>query len=128
MAITRVFSVWVLGGAALVAIALSFVQKLGALIQTIPEAVMGGVSVALFGVIAAASTRLFVEANVDFSQKRNLLLASVIMVLGVGGSRVQLGSFEVDQMTLATVAGIALNLLLPAPKAGDEDAAGHEAA
>ncbi|MBI5548937.1 MAG: uracil permease, partial [Deltaproteobacteria bacterium] len=67
MAITRVFSVWVLGGAALIAIALSFIQKLGALLQTIPEAVMGGVSIALFGVIAAAGIRLFVEAKVDFS-------------------------------------------------------------
>ena len=113
MAITRVFSVWVLGGAALIAITLSFIQKLGALIQTIPEAVMGGVSIALFGVIAAAGTRLFVEAKVDFSEKRNLMLASVIMVLGVGGAKVHVGSFELDQMTLATVVGIALNLMLP---------------
>jgi uracil permease len=115
MAITRVFSVRVLGGAALIAIILSFVQKLGALIQTIPTAVMGGVSIALFGVIAAAGTRLFVEARVDFSEKRNLVLASVIMVLGVGGSRLHLGSFELDGMTLATAVGIVLNLLLPRP-------------
>ncbi len=113
MAITRVFSVWVLGGAACIAISLSFVQKLGALIQTIPTAVMGGVSIALFGVIAAAGTRLFVEAKVDFSDKRNLVLASVIMVLGVGGSKITIGHFEVDQMTLATAVGIVLNLLLP---------------
>jgi uracil permease len=113
MAITRVFSVWVLGGAALIAISLSFIQKLGALIQTIPTAVMGGVSIALFGVIAAAGTRLFVEAKVDFSQKRNLILASVIMVLGVGGARLHLGNFQLDQMTIATVVGILLNLVLP---------------
>ena len=113
MAITRVFSVWVLGGAALIAISLSFIQKLGALIQTIPTAVMGGVSIALFGVIAAAGTRLFVEAKVDFSEKRNLVLASVIMVLGVGGSRVHFGDFELNSMTLATVVGILLNLVLP---------------
>jgi uracil permease len=81
---------------------------------------MGGVSIALFGVIAAAGTRLFVEAKVDFSQKRNLVLASVIMVLGVGGSHIQMGDFEVDQMTLATVTGIVLNLVLPR-----DDAKGH---
>lgn len=113
MAITRVFSVWVLGGAAIIAILLSFVQKLGALIHTIPEPVMGGVSIALFGVIAAAGTRLFVESRVDFSDKRNLVLASTIMVLGVGGSHLKLGNFELDQMTLATVTGILLNLVLP---------------
>lgn len=124
MAITRVFSVWVLGGAAIIAILLSFVQKLGALIQTIPTAVMGGVSIALFGVIAAAGTRLFVDAKVDFSDKRNLILASVIMVLGVGGARVHLGSFELDGMTLATVTGILLNLLLPRSATAEP---GHEA-
>lgn len=113
MAITRVFSVRVLGGAAGIAIGLSFVQKLGALLQTIPTAVMGGVSIALFGVIAAAGVRLFVDARVDFSDKRNLVLASVILVLGVGGTKLQLGHFELDQMTLATVTGILLNLLLP---------------
>ncbi len=124
MAITRVFSVWVLGGAALIAISLSFIQKLGALIQTIPEAVMGGVSIALFGVIAAAGTRLFVEAKVDFSEKRNLMLASVIMVLGVGGSKVHLGGFELDQMTLATLVGIGLNLLLPQARAAAQPGGG----
>ena len=113
MAITRVFSVWVLGGAALIAIALSFVQKLGALIQTIPEPVMGGVSIALFGVIAAAGTRLYVESQVDFSDKRNLMLASVVLVVGVGGTSLHLGSFQLDQMTLATVTGVLLNLALP---------------
>ncbi|MBI5544469.1 MAG: uracil permease, partial [Deltaproteobacteria bacterium] len=85
--------------------------------RTIPEAVMGGVSIALFGVIAAAGTRLFVEAKVNFSEKRNLMLASVIMVLGVGGAKLHLGSFELDQMTLATAAGILLNLVLPRPAA-----------
>lgn len=113
MAITRVFSVRVLAGAAIAAIALSFVQKLGALIQTIPTSVMGGVSIALFGVIAAAGARLYVEAQVDFSQRRNLVLASVILVIGVGGAHLQFGQFELDRMTLATLAGILLNLVLP---------------
>jgi len=126
MAITRVFSVWVLGGAALIAIALSFVQKLGALIHTIPEPVMGGVSIALFGVIAAAGTRLYVESKVDFSDKRNLMLASVILVLGVGGTSLHLGSFELDQMTLATVVGVLLNLMLPQQAGEGEGPAGEE--
>ncbi|MHB9145453.1 MAG: uracil permease [Symbiobacteriia bacterium] len=126
LAITRVFSVWVLGGAAVIAIVLSFVQKLGALIGTIPQPVMGGVSIALFGVIAAAGTRLFVEAKVDFSNKRNLMLASVILVLGVGGASLHFGSFTLDGLTLATVVGVLLNLALP--EAVDEAEIGETAA
>lgn len=113
MAITRVYSVWVIGGAAVLAILLSFVQKMGALIQTIPTPVMGGISILLFGVIASSGLRMLVEAGIDFSRKRNLVLASVILVLGIGGAKVTFGTFELHGMALATIVGILLNLLLP---------------
>lgn len=113
MAITRVYSVRVLGVAAVIAILLSFIAKLGALIHSIPTAVMGGVSIALFGVIAAAGMRLFVEHRVNLASQRNLLIVSAVLVLGVGGAHVNFGSFALDGMPLATIAGILLNLILP---------------
>ncbi|MGB9826730.1 MAG: solute carrier family 23 protein, partial [Desulfofundulus sp.] len=82
MAITRVYSVWVIGWAAAIAVVLSFVQKLGVAIQTIPTPVLGGISILLFGTIAAAGVRMLVESQVDFSETRNLILASVILVIG----------------------------------------------
>lgn len=118
MAITRVFSVWVIGGAAVIAIVLSFIQKFGAIIQTIPTPVMGGISTMLFGIIASAGIRTVVESGVDYSCKRNLTITSVILVIGIGGGAVifPVGdalTFELSGIALATVAGILLNLFLP---------------
>jgi uracil permease len=117
MAITRVFSVWVIGGAAVLAVVLSFVEKFSVIIQTIPQPVMGGVSLLLFGVIASSGLRMLVESGIDFSNKRNLILASVITVLGVGGAKLGLGVLTLDGMALATLVGILLNLILPHEKA-----------
>ena len=113
MAITRVFSVWVIGGAALLAIAMSFLPPVGALIRTIPVQVMGGICILLFGIIASAGIRMLVEAGIDFSQKRNLIIASVVLVLGTGDAKVKLLGVDLHGMALATWAGILLNLLLP---------------
>lgn len=113
MAITRVYAVRVIAFAAVSALVLSFVPKLGALIQTVPEPVMGGISMVLFGVIAASGMRTMIESRVDLSDKRNLVIASVILVIGIGGAGVTVGPFELQGMALATVVGIALNLLLP---------------
>ncbi|MFC4076508.1 uracil permease [Salinithrix halophila] len=115
MAITRIFSVWVIGGAAVLAIAFSFIGKLSALISTIPAAVMGGVSILLFGIIASAGLRMMVESRIDFSDKRNLVIASVVLVIGIGGAALKFADihFEVEGMALATVTGILLNLILP---------------
>jgi uracil permease len=118
MAITRVYSVWVIGGAAVLAVVLSFVEKLSVVIQTIPQPVMGGVSLLLFGVIASSGLRMLVESGVDFSSKRNLILASVVTVVGVGGAKLGLGGFTLDGMALATLAGILLNLILPKEASG----------
>ncbi len=119
MAITRIFSVWVIAGAACLAILLGFVGVLSAFLSTIPMAVMGGVSIALFGVIASSGIRTLIEGKVDFGDKRNLLIASVILVLGIGGATLQFGSgeagggFMVSSMALAAVVGVLLNAVLP---------------
>jgi uracil permease len=118
MAITRVYSVWVIGGAAVTAVLLSFIQKFGALIQTIPTPVMGGVSMMLFGIIASAGIRTVVESGVNYGEKRHLTISSVILVIGIGGGMIKfpLGSglsFELGGVALAALVGIILNLVLP---------------
>jgi uracil permease len=130
MAITRVFSVWVIGGAAVLAILMSFLPPVGALIRSIPTQVMGGICILLFGIIASAGIRMLVEAGIDFSQKRNLIIASVVLVVGVGGAELHLGSVKIDAMPLATYVGILLNLVLPRSREleGERVADGHGAA
>jgi uracil permease len=113
MAITRVFSVWVIGGAAVLAVVMSFLPPVGALIRSIPVQVMGGICILLFGIIASAGIRMLVEAGIDFSEKRNLIIASVILVIGIGGAKIHLGALEVGEMSLATYVGVLLNLVLP---------------
>jgi uracil permease len=113
MAITRVFSVWVIGGAAVLAIIMSFLPTVGAMIRTIPVQVMGGICILLFGIIASAGIRMLVEAGIDFSQKRNLIIASVVLVIGIGGAKIHIGGIEFGEMALATYVGILLNLILP---------------
>lgn len=118
MAITRVFSVWVIGGAAVIAVVLSLITKVGAIIQTIPTPVMGGISMLLFGIIASSGLRTIVESGVDFKCKRNLTVSSVIMVIGIGGGMLSFNigenlKFQLAGVALATVVGIILNLVLP---------------
>ncbi|MDR3312302.1 MAG: NCS2 family nucleobase:cation symporter [Spirochaetaceae bacterium] len=118
MAITKVYSVWVIGGAALVAVILSLFQKFGAIIQTIPGPVMGGISMLLYGLIASSGLRTIVESGVDYKNKRNLTISSVILVIGIGGGilKFTVGSglnFQLTGVALATVVGIILNLVLP---------------
>jgi len=116
MAITRVFSVWVIGGAAVLAIVMSFIPKIGTFIHTIPVQVMGGICILLFGIIASAGVRMLVEAGIDYSQKRNLIISSVILVVGIGGAKITIGETEFAGMALATYVGIVLNLILPKQK------------
>ncbi|PTX51935.1 uracil permease [Melghirimyces profundicolus] len=125
MAITRIFSVYVVGGAAVIAITFSFIGKLSALISTIPPAVMGGVSILLFGIIASAGLRMLVENRINFQDKRNLVIASVVLVIGVGGAALKFAGlhFEVEGMALATIIGILLNLILPRNMENKEEAA-----
>ncbi|MBN2650876.1 MAG: uracil permease [Spirochaetales bacterium] len=124
MSITHVYSVWVIGGAAVIAAILSFFSKFAALITTIPTPVIGGVSMMLFGIIASAGIRTVVEAGEDYTDKKNLIISSVILVTGIGGAslKIPLGitseklgslSFELAGIAFATLLGIFLNLILP---------------
>jgi len=110
MAITKVYSTWVIGGAAIIAIVLSFVGKLAAAIQSIPVPVMGGVSLLLFGVIAASGIRMLVESKVDYSLPRNLILTSVVLIIGISGAYITIGTVTLKGMALATVASIFFSL------------------
>ncbi len=120
LAITRVHSVFVLAGAAAFAIFFSFVGKLSALIESIPSPVIGGISFLLFGVIASSGLRVLIERHVDFNQKRNLMIASVILVIGIGNAYLKLGQYEFSGLAVAAVLGIVLNLILPEEARSEE--------
>jgi uracil permease len=111
LAITKVYSTWVIGGAAVFAIILSFIGKLAALISSIPPAVMGGVSLLLFGVIAASGIRMLVETKVDYNKPTNLILTSVVLVIGISGTTLKYGNFELKGMALATIVAILLSVV-----------------
>ena len=110
LAITKVYSTWVIGGAAIFAILLSCLGKLAALIQSIPTPVMGGVSMLLFGVIAASGIRILVEAKVDYNNPMNLLLTSIVMGVGVSTASLTIGTVTLRGMALATVIAIILSI------------------
>ncbi|SET69055.1 uracil permease [Paenibacillus sp. NFR01] len=110
MALTKVYSVFVIGGAAVIAIILSFSGTFSSVISNIPSPVMGGVSLLLFGVIAASGLRIFVEQKVDFSKPTNMLLATLVLVVGISGIKLDLGNVELKGMALATIVGIVLSL------------------
>lgn len=122
MAITKVYSVWVIGGAAVISVLLSFCPKFGALISTIPTPVLGGICTLLYGLIASSGLRTIVESGVNYKDKRNLTISSVILVIGIGGGLLQfkIGSdftFSLGGVALATVIGIILNLVIPRDRA-----------
>ncbi|MBD8031680.1 MULTISPECIES: solute carrier family 23 protein [Solibacillus] len=122
LAITRVYSVYVILGAAIVAIIVSFSGQLMALIETIPTAVLGGISILLFGIIAASGLRMFVENNIDFGNNRNMVIASVILVVGIGGAAMRFTeSFAIEGMALASIIGVVLNLVLPGREIVEKD-------
>ncbi|MBQ1489520.1 MAG: uracil permease [Eubacterium sp.] len=111
MAITKVYSVWVIGGAAIFSICLSFIGKASGLIQTIPAPVMGGVSFLLYGMIAASGIRLMVDSKVDYARPRNLAMTSVVFIVGLSGAFIQIGQVKLTGMCLATIVGIIMGLM-----------------
>lgn len=122
LAVTKVYDPLVLRIAAVFAILLSFSPKLAALLQTLPQGVLGGISMLLFGMIASIGIRTLAEAEIDFTKSRNLIVVSAILVLGLGGAVAELGKMQVagaavplkvSGMALAALVGVALNLLLP---------------
>lgn len=116
LAVTKVYEPVVLEIAAVIAILMAFMGKFGAILQTIPAAVMGGVSLILFGMIASIGMRTISEANLDFSKSRNLIIVSLILVIGLAGDiiAIQIAGQPVKVgLFTAAVVGVLLNKLLP---------------
>ncbi len=110
MAITGVYSVWVIGGAAVLAIVFSFVGKIAALIHGIPTPVMGGVCILLFGIIACSGIRMLIEKRVDYTRSKNMILTAVTMVCGLSGVTIVIGPVQLKGMGLATVVAMVMSL------------------
>ena len=117
---TRIASVWVIGLAAIFAIILGFLGKFTALVSSIPNAVLGGVSLLLYGFIAVNGLKVLIENKIDFSKNKNIIVASTMLVLGLGGATIAIStgnlSISVSGMSLAAVIVILLNLFLPNEK------------
>ena len=111
MAIPKVYSVRVIGGAAVLSIICSFVGPLAALIQTIPGPVIGGISFLLYGMIGTSGLRILVDNHVDYSKNRNMILTSVIFVTGLSGVTLALGDVSLSGMTLAAIVGMIMSLV-----------------
>jgi uracil permease len=121
MSVTKVYTTQVFWYAAAFALLIGgFIPKIGALIQSIPTAVMGGVSLLLFGLIAANGLRMLVTNRVDFSKNRNLMIVSAVLIVGIGmecaGVKINIGDYEIPGMATAAVLGIIMNLILPKDK------------
>ncbi|NHI75324.1 uracil-xanthine permease [Lactococcus petauri] len=114
MAITKIHSIYVIAGAAVLAVVVSFIGKLTALLTSIPSPVIGGASIALFGVIAASGLKIIVENKINFDIKRNLLISSVVLVIGIGGMVLDITqNLQISSVAIATIIGIVLNMVLP---------------
>lgn len=111
MAVTKVYSVWVIGGAAVCSIILSFVGPLAALINTIPGAVIGGISFLLYGMIGTSGLRILVDNQADYGLSRNLVTTSVVFVTGLSGIAISVGNIQLKGMVLAAVVGMLISLL-----------------
>ncbi|MFW5999521.1 MAG: uracil-xanthine permease family protein [Halanaerobiaceae bacterium] len=113
LALTKVYNPFIIELTAVIVLIVSFVEKLGALIQTIPEAVMGGIVFLLFGMIASIGLRTLIKNQVDLTNNRNLIIISIILVIGISDVAIYFGEFEFAGMGLAALVGILLNLILP---------------
>ena len=111
MAVTKVYSVRVIAGAAVLSIICSFVGKLSMLIQTVPGPVIGGISFLLYGMIGASGIRILVDSKVDYGRSRNLTLTSVVFVTGLSGISVKFGNVELTGMVLACIVAMILSLI-----------------
>ena len=114
MAATRIYSTALFVVAALFAILLGFSPKFGALIHTIPLPAMGGVSIVIFGLIAIAGARIWVDNKVDFTDSRNMMVAAITLVLGTGDFTLKFGGFALGGIGTATFGALILNAVLGA--------------
>jgi uracil permease len=113
LALIKVFRPHLMAIAAVAAIALAFVAKLGAVLKTVPVPVMGGILILLFGMIAAVGVRTLVTSRPDLNATRNLAIIAVVLIVGIGGATLQAGTFQLGGIGLSGVVGILLNLILP---------------
>ncbi|MDK2907757.1 MAG: uracil permease [Candidatus Woesearchaeota archaeon] len=113
VALTKVYDPEIMRIAAGTAIILAFVGKLGAILKTIPSAVLGGIMILLFGMIAAVGIRTLLQARPDMNKTRNLVIVSIILTIGIGGATISFGSFSLGGIGLASVVGLVLNQILP---------------
>lgn len=111
MAMTKVYSVYVIAGAAVLSIICSFIGKMTALISTIPGPVIGGISFLLYGMIGTSGIRILVDSQVDYARSRNMAMTSIIFVTGLSGIKVQFGSIQLTGMVLACVVGMIMGLM-----------------
>lgn len=116
VALLKIFNVGIMTWAAIFAILLAFVAKVGAILSTIPVPVMGGIMILLFGAIMVVGIGSLVRARVDMMQPRNMAIAAVIVVFGVGGMSFSAGEFSLQGIGLAGIIGVVLNLILPHPR------------
>lgn len=113
VALTKAFNPGIMTWSALIAILLSFFGKLGAILQTIPIPVMGGILIVLFGTIVVIGMNSMIQAEEDLLQSRNILIIGAILILGVGGMSINMGEFALEGVGLSSIVGVLLNLLLP---------------
>ena len=111
MAMTKVYSVYVIGGAAVLSLVCSFIGKLTMLINSIPGPVIGGISFLLYGMIGTSGIRILVEEKVDYGRSRNMAMTSVIFVVGLSGISVEFGGIQLSGMVLACVTGMLMGLM-----------------
>lgn len=123
MSITKVTSPAVIRIAAATAICFSVIGKLSALLQSIPQAVLGGIMLLLFGTIASVGVQNLMHHKVDMSDTRNVIIASVMLTMGLGGAVLSTGDFAISGIGLAAVVGVVLNLVLPKTKTADAETA-----
>ncbi len=117
---TKVASVWVTGLAAIIAIIFGFLGNLTAVISSIPSPVLGGVAILLYGFISVNGLKILIQNQVDFGNTKNVIVASTMLVLGLGGAALSIitknVSVSISGMSLAAIVGILLNLLIPEEK------------
>jgi len=112
MGVTRVFSIWVFVVAAIAAILLGFIPKFGALVDSIPSSIIGGIELYLFGLIAVIGAKIWVDARVDFAKRANLAVAAIPLILAAGGADVKFGDFELNNLALGALGAIVLYQIL----------------
>lgn len=113
VALTKIVDPRVLRISAITAIVFSLIGKISAVLKTIPQAVLGGIMLLLFGMIASIGIKTLIEAKTDFSQTRNLVIVSLILTIGIGGAEFSYGNFSMAGIGLASIVGVLLNLILP---------------